>query len=276
MSRIGMNILASKGNVPDIQKVDIYFCKPSGLGKQKKLSFIMLEKTRKLQGWSKAESTRLCAQASKMLWADSVSTAYLIYRIPYVPIGLRILEEEWRGKDTSLVHLKVFGCDSFVNVKDVCREAMKYTFIDDGVLPERGYSQFNDVSSGYLDTVYRKSPSPAFGAVYRTEVYTEVCAGAIYPNTIAPNEDEMQTLINMLNMLSSYKFDSTMKASTLTSAPTIAASTSLRIKDGIVELKSYMIEGEPWVYGVGFVTIKLSGKWMTEENFPYSSVPTMF
>ncbi|GJV70101.1 hypothetical protein Tco_1485610 [Tanacetum coccineum] len=34
---------------------------------------------------------------------------------------------------------------------------------DDGVLPERGYSQFNDVSSGYLDTLYRKSPSPAFG-----------------------------------------------------------------------------------------------------------------
>ncbi|GKA21276.1 hypothetical protein Tco_0701265 [Tanacetum coccineum] len=38
-----------------------------------------------------------------------------------------------------------------------------------------------------------------------------------------------------------------------------------RIKDGIVELKSDMIEGEPWVYGVGFVTIKLSGKWMTEN-----------
>ncbi|GKB82356.1 ribonuclease H-like domain-containing protein, partial [Tanacetum coccineum] len=38
-----------------------------------------------------------------------------------------------------------------------------------------------------------------------------------------------------------------------------------RIKDGIVELKSYMIEGEPWVYGVGFVTIKLSGKLMDEN-----------
>ncbi|GJW12158.1 ribonuclease H-like domain-containing protein [Tanacetum coccineum] len=37
-----------------------------------------------------------------------------------------------------------------------------------------------------------------------------------------------------------------------------------RIKDGIVELKSDMIEGEPCVYGVGFVTIKLSGKWMAE------------
>nr|GEU80114.1 transposase, mutator type [Tanacetum cinerariifolium] len=46
--RIGMNKLASKGNVLDVRKVDIYFCKPGGLGKQKKLSFIMSEKTRKL------------------------------------------------------------------------------------------------------------------------------------------------------------------------------------------------------------------------------------
>ncbi|GJU64218.1 hypothetical protein Tco_1246053 [Tanacetum coccineum] len=55
----------------------------------------------------RAESTRLRAEAPKMLWADSVSTAYLIYRIPYVPIGLRIPEEEWRGKYTSLAHLKL-------------------------------------------------------------------------------------------------------------------------------------------------------------------------
>ncbi|GJT15646.1 retrovirus-related pol polyprotein from transposon TNT 1-94 [Tanacetum coccineum] len=62
----------------------------------------------------RVESTRIRVEALKMLWADSVSTAYLIYRIPYVPIGLRIPEEEWRGKDTSLTYLKVFGCDSFV------------------------------------------------------------------------------------------------------------------------------------------------------------------
>ncbi|GJV97257.1 retrovirus-related pol polyprotein from transposon TNT 1-94 [Tanacetum coccineum] len=47
-------------------------------------------------------------------------------------IGLRIPEEEWRGKDTSLTHLKVFGCDSFVKVKDVYGEAMKCTFIGSG------------------------------------------------------------------------------------------------------------------------------------------------
>ncbi|GJR26360.1 retrovirus-related pol polyprotein from transposon TNT 1-94 [Tanacetum coccineum] len=80
----------------------------------------------------RAESTGIHVEALKMLWADSVSTTYLIYRIPYVPIRLRIPEEEWRGKDTSLTHLKVFGCDSFVKVKDVCEEAMKCTFIGSG------------------------------------------------------------------------------------------------------------------------------------------------
>ncbi|GKD91073.1 hypothetical protein Tco_1366580, partial [Tanacetum coccineum] len=46
-----------------------------------------------------------------------------------VMVGLRIPKEEWRGKDTSLVHLKVFSCDSFVKVKDVYGEAMKCTVI---------------------------------------------------------------------------------------------------------------------------------------------------
>ncbi|GJV47020.1 hypothetical protein Tco_1437232 [Tanacetum coccineum] len=49
----------------------------------------------------RAESTGLRAEAPKMLWADSVSTAYLIYRIPYISIGLRIPEEEWSVTDSS-------------------------------------------------------------------------------------------------------------------------------------------------------------------------------
>ncbi|GKE07347.1 hypothetical protein Tco_1399365 [Tanacetum coccineum] len=130
MSRIGMSMLASKGNVPDVRNVDIYFGKTGGLGKRKKLSFIMSEKTRKLQKLKqhelrivmlkmvpeiplqfgvaeilgrtfRAESTGIRVEAPKMLWAYSVSTAYLIYRIPYVPIRLHIPEEEWRGKDIS-------------------------------------------------------------------------------------------------------------------------------------------------------------------------------
>ncbi|GJQ99694.1 retrovirus-related pol polyprotein from transposon TNT 1-94 [Tanacetum coccineum] len=195
-SLIGMSMLASKGNVPDVRHVDIYFCKLGGLGKQKNLSFIMSMKIRKLQRLEqvhtegcgptfialisgsryydtvikdgsrscdrcnanfqfgvaerlsqtfRVESTGIRVEAPKMLWADSVSTTYLIYRIPYILIGLRIPEEEWRGNDTSLTHLKVFGCDSFVKVKDVCEEAMKCTFIG-SVSDEVRYS-FRDTKS---------------------------------------------------------------------------------------------------------------------------------
>ncbi|GKC79218.1 retrovirus-related pol polyprotein from transposon TNT 1-94 [Tanacetum coccineum] len=72
----------------------------------------------------RAESTGLCAEASKMLWADSVSTTYLIYRIPYVLTGLRIPKEEWRGKDTSLAHLKAAAqmkCDTAFGIRRVTR-----------------------------------------------------------------------------------------------------------------------------------------------------------
>ncbi|GJZ63176.1 retrovirus-related pol polyprotein from transposon TNT 1-94 [Tanacetum coccineum] len=112
--RIGMNMLASKGNVLDVRKVDIYFCKLGGLGKQKKLSFIISKKTRKLQRSYGRYNTNLQVKCLKF---DN---------------GLRIPEEEWRGKDTSLAYLKVFGCDSFVKVKDVCGDPMKCTFIGSG------------------------------------------------------------------------------------------------------------------------------------------------
>ncbi|GJX43975.1 retrovirus-related pol polyprotein from transposon TNT 1-94 [Tanacetum coccineum] len=102
----------------------------------------------------RVESTGIRAEVLKMLWAYSVSTDYLIYRIPNVSIGFHIPKEEWRGNDTSLTHLKVFDYDSFVKVKDVYEEAMKYTsegsknngsFKDDGRSDEE-YSE-NGASS---------------------------------------------------------------------------------------------------------------------------------
>ncbi|GKA84409.1 retrovirus-related pol polyprotein from transposon TNT 1-94 [Tanacetum coccineum] len=71
-----------------------------------------------------------------------------------------------RGKDTSLAHLKVFGCDSFVKVKDVCGEAMKCTFIGSGS-DEMRYS-FRDTKSyqviqirdiTFVDSIYGASGS---------------------------------------------------------------------------------------------------------------------
>ncbi|GJY07907.1 hypothetical protein Tco_0374961 [Tanacetum coccineum] len=53
-----------------------------------------------------------------------VSTAYLMYRIPYFPIGLRIPEEEWRGTDTSLAYLKAVAqmkCNTAFEIRRVTR-----------------------------------------------------------------------------------------------------------------------------------------------------------
>ncbi|GJW45597.1 retrovirus-related pol polyprotein from transposon TNT 1-94 [Tanacetum coccineum] len=43
---------------------------------------------------------------------------------PFVPLGFRIPEKEWQGKEVSLAHLRVFGCDSYVKVKDVPRDKL--------------------------------------------------------------------------------------------------------------------------------------------------------
>ncbi|GJU45324.1 hypothetical protein Tco_1202590 [Tanacetum coccineum] len=72
----------------------------------------------------RAESTGIHVEAPKMLWADSVSTAYLIYHIPYVLIGLHIPEEEWRGRDISLTHLKAAAqikCDTAFEIRRVTK-----------------------------------------------------------------------------------------------------------------------------------------------------------
>ncbi|GKC53610.1 hypothetical protein Tco_1076355 [Tanacetum coccineum] len=174
MSRIGMSMLAYKGNVPDVRKVvALHLLHQS----EDPTTMILLSKTaagvangivmlkmvpKTLLQFGIAERLGLLAEAPEMLWADLVSTAYLIYHIPYVLIGLRISEEEWRRKDTSLTQLKVFGCELFVKVKDVCGEAMKCTFIGSGS-DEVRYS-FRDTKSHqgirsrditFVDPIYR-------------------------------------------------------------------------------------------------------------------------
>nr|GEX53377.1 hypothetical protein [Tanacetum cinerariifolium] len=108
-SLIGMNMLASKDNIPDVRKRRQGNCR----------------------GWSKfiqkAMALHLLHQSK-----DPATMILLSKTAAGVAVGLRILKEEWRGKDTSLAHLKVFGCDSFVKVKDACEKAMKCTFIGSG------------------------------------------------------------------------------------------------------------------------------------------------
>ncbi|GKB05319.1 hypothetical protein Tco_0833514 [Tanacetum coccineum] len=74
----------------------------------------------------RVESTGIRAEAPKMLWADSVSTTYLIYGIPYVLIWFRIPEEEWQGKDTSRT-LEVFDYDHDLGALQDSGNQMKNT-----------------------------------------------------------------------------------------------------------------------------------------------------
>ncbi|GKC16338.1 putative RNA-directed DNA polymerase, partial [Tanacetum coccineum] len=58
-------------------------------------------------------------------------------------LNKRAKKEEWQGKEVSLAHLRVFGCDSYVKVKDVARDkldakSVKCTFIGYGS-DEMGY-----------------------------------------------------------------------------------------------------------------------------------------
>ncbi|GJS20058.1 retrovirus-related pol polyprotein from transposon TNT 1-94 [Tanacetum coccineum] len=73
---------------------------------------LQFEVAERLSRTFRVESTGIRAEVLKMLWAYSVSTNYLIYRIPNISIGFHIPKEEWRGKDTSLTHLKISGGSS--------------------------------------------------------------------------------------------------------------------------------------------------------------------
>ncbi|GJV16841.1 hypothetical protein Tco_1362164 [Tanacetum coccineum] len=106
----------------------------------------------------RAESTGIRAEAPKMLWADSVSTVYLIYRIPYVSIGLRIPEEEWRGKDTSLTHFK-YVTDSSSLMKPIQKSQVVLVDIpenlveNDSIVAEHGLSsEITQSPGGSSDT----------------------------------------------------------------------------------------------------------------------------
>ncbi|GJS86807.1 putative RNA-directed DNA polymerase [Tanacetum coccineum] len=255
MSAKGMKILASKGRIPDLQKVVVGFYEPCVLGKRKKVSFVKSGNIRKLQRlelvhtdvygptsvasiggsryfvtfiddnsrkvwvyflknksevfntfkkWKaavdneinlrvkclkfdnggeyssrefieycaengirmlktvpkipqqngvaermnrtlneRAKSMRLHAGIPKMFWEDSITTA----RAGFEHVRG---EEEWQGKEVSLTHLRVFGCDSYVKMKDVARDkldakSVKCTFICYGS-DEMGY-RFWDLKS---------------------------------------------------------------------------------------------------------------------------------
>ncbi|GKE35120.1 hypothetical protein Tco_1454442 [Tanacetum coccineum] len=92
----------------------------------------------------RAESTEICVEAPKMLWADSVPSKLSLTSQP-TSHSCSWFDLKITSILQSLTHLKVFGCDSFVKVKDVWGEAMKCTFIGSGS-DEMRYS-FQDMKS---------------------------------------------------------------------------------------------------------------------------------
>ncbi|GJR25594.1 retrovirus-related pol polyprotein from transposon TNT 1-94 [Tanacetum coccineum] len=86
------------------------------------------------------KSMRLHVGLPKMFWEDSVNTAtYLINRGPSVPLGFRILEEEWQGKEVSLTHLKDSKGHKVVQSKDV-------TFNEDSLYGAKGASDSSNLT----------------------------------------------------------------------------------------------------------------------------------
>ena len=87
----------------------------------------------------RARSMRLHAGFPKTFWAEAVNTAaYLINRGPSVPLGFKIPEEVWSGKEVKFSHLRTFGCAAYVHVDPQKRDkldakAVKCYFIGYGV-----------------------------------------------------------------------------------------------------------------------------------------------
>ena len=68
---------------------------------------------------------RLHVGLPKTFWADAISTAtYLINGGPSVLLNGELPEEAWTGKEVALLHLRVFGCVSYVHIDSNDRDKL--------------------------------------------------------------------------------------------------------------------------------------------------------
>jgi hypothetical protein len=97
-------------------------------------------------------------------WVEVVGTAcYLVNRSPSSTLGDKTPQEVWTGKEPSLTHLKVFGCDAYVHVpkenrSKLDKKAEKCIFIGykDGL---KGYKLWNPETKKVMysrDVVFRE------------------------------------------------------------------------------------------------------------------------
>ncbi|GKA06930.1 retrovirus-related pol polyprotein from transposon TNT 1-94 [Tanacetum coccineum] len=147
MSEKGMKILASKGRIPDLQKAVVGFCEPCVLGKLNSRS--RKYSSRDFIGYYAENWIRMLKTVLETSQQNGVAER-MNRTLDERSKRFRIPEEEWQGKEVSLAHLRVFGCDSYVEVKDVARDKLdakyvKCTFIGYGS-DEMGY-RFWDLKS---------------------------------------------------------------------------------------------------------------------------------
>ncbi|PHT80800.1 hypothetical protein T459_13815 [Capsicum annuum] len=85
-----------------------------------------------------ARGIRIHCGLPKTFWVYAVSTvSYLFNRGPSVPMGFKIPEEVWTGKELKYSHLRTFGCNAYAHVDPEKRDkldtkAIKFYFIGYG------------------------------------------------------------------------------------------------------------------------------------------------
>jgi hypothetical protein len=98
------------------------------------------------------------------LWAEAVgTTCYLVNRSPSSALDDKTPQEVWTGKEPSLTHIRVFGCDAYVHVPKENRSKLdkkdeKCIFVGytDGL---KGYKLWNSETKKIVysrDVVFRE------------------------------------------------------------------------------------------------------------------------
>ena len=97
------------------------FCKKCGIARQKTTPYTPQQNgVAKRMNMTLMEKERCMlsgVELGKELWVEVVGIAcYLVNKSPSSALGDKTPQDVWTGKEPSLTHLKVFGCDAYVHV----------------------------------------------------------------------------------------------------------------------------------------------------------------
>ncbi|KAF3661702.1 hypothetical protein FXO37_12802 [Capsicum annuum] len=150
---------------------------------------------------------------------DSVSTsAYLINRGPSVPLGFKILEEVWTGKELKYSHLRTFACTIYVHVDPEKRDKLdsKETTKQVRVELELPKSAPKDVTEETQQTSKTAVKELEVEQVTPEQVWRRSCRTIRAPNRYSPSlnylllTDESESLVEALQVEDSIKWEKSM------------------------------------------------------------------